>query len=153
MAMRVSICLLFLLGGTIVFTGQATPFIGAEKCGSCHPDTYAQWRVSVHGKAEQRLPLAQRRDPRCTSCHSPQARDGFSGVQCESCHGAGANYWPAAVMKDKQLAEAAGLRKGNEEFMCRQCHRDENTKGIPFHFSSALEKILHRPKSKEKTRP
>ena len=133
--------------------GASPPLLGAEQCGSCHPSQYAQWRTTAHARAETRLLGAQRRDPHCTSCHSPAARDGHVGVQCEACHGNGRNYWPAEIMKDVALARAVGLRTGGEEYMCRQCHQDEKAGGGHFDYATALKAVVHGPATPKGVRP
>jgi hypothetical protein len=43
------------------------------------------------------------------------------GVDCEACHGPGGDYWPAAVMRDRAKAVAAGMvvpTLGS----CKECH-------------------------------
>jgi hypothetical protein len=43
------------------------------------------------------------------------------GVDCEACHGNGGDYWPAAVMRDRAKAEAAGLVTPTLA-SCKKCH-------------------------------
>jgi hypothetical protein len=43
------------------------------------------------------------------------------GLDCEGCHGNGADYWPAGVMRDRAKAEAAGLVTPTLA-SCRKCH-------------------------------
>jgi hypothetical protein len=43
------------------------------------------------------------------------------GLDCEGCHGNGGDYWPAAVMRDRAKAVAAGLVLPELSF-CRKCH-------------------------------
>ena len=52
------------------------------------------------------------------------------GVQCETCHGAGADYKSLKVMKDEKLAMENGLKfyKTDEErvALCKTCHNSES---------------------------
>ncbi len=43
------------------------------------------------------------------------------GLDCEGCHGNGADYWPAGVMRDQQKAVAAGLVMP-QLASCKKCH-------------------------------
>ncbi len=121
----------------------ATPFIGADQCKDCHPKQYAQWAKTPHARASSRLSREQQRDPRCTSCHATSAPDGLLGVQCESCHGAGREYWPEPVMRDRKLARAVGLRSGGEPSVCYRCHTVDSALLRPFNVTEALKRIRH----------
>jgi YVTN family beta-propeller protein len=67
----------------------------------------------------------------------------YEGVGCESCHGAGSEYSPEAVMRDQQAALAAGLKPLTEE-TCRRCH--DRAHGKPFAYEKALRAIAHPTK-------
>jgi hypothetical protein len=43
------------------------------------------------------------------------------GLDCEGCHGNGADFWSAAVMRDRARAVAAGLVVPDLG-SCRKCH-------------------------------
>jgi hypothetical protein len=43
------------------------------------------------------------------------------GIDCESCHGNGADYWQGAVMRDRAKAAAAGLVVPTVA-SCTKCH-------------------------------
>ena len=66
------------------------------------------------------------------------------GVGCEACHGAGSDYAPVAIMRDKKAAMAAGLRMPTLEG-CAHCHRPKD--GKPFDAKTAWLKIAHPAKS------
>ena len=151
--MRTVFLLMFILSGTFVYSVGATPFIGAKQCGHCHPKEFRQWQSTPHARTESRLSSAERRDPQCTQCHSPRIQDGFSGVQCESCHGAGHAYWPAAIMKDPAKARAAGLRPSDDKYMCLQCHHVKKTNGTPFDIDTALKSVVHSRPTVQDTQP
>ena len=103
-----------------------TAFIGAERCKLCHRSTYVSWRSTAHAQATASLGV-ESPSPSCLRCHTtgPAA---LPGVQCESCHGAGANYWPAEIMIDPDKVRDAGLVEPNER-TCRVCHGS----GLPGH--------------------
>lgn len=144
-------------------------YVGVMKCASCHTGTrfnhqYSRWRMSKHAEAyavlgtPRGVELARaegvegdpQRAGQCLKCHATAAEvvpasllEGFShkdGVQCESCHGPGADYHPEAVMLDKATARAKGLKSVTEE-TCRPCHQQAH--GKPFDYPEALKKIAH----------
>ena len=120
-------------------------YVGAEACGSCHAKEYRQWKKSGHAQALDRLSKTQQRDRVCRSCHTtePLSNDpALSGVQCESCHGAGRFYAPRHVMKDPKLAPLMGLKPVTEA-TCVQCHRADGPSVKPFDFAAQLELVRH----------
>lgn len=68
--------------------------VGPEKCMMCHRIQYTSWSESKH-KAK--------------------------GLDCEGCHGNGADYKTIAVMKDLAAAKKAGLILPDVAF-CKKCH-------------------------------
>jgi len=58
----------------------------------------------------------------------------------EACHGAGSEYSPEAIMKDKTKAQAAGLKKVTPE-TCLACHA--NARGKPFDYEKSVAAIAH----------
>src|SRR5512147_3136840 len=74
--------------------------VGPETCKACHPAAYEIWRNGPHARSVDGLPVQSRKDPRCLSCHSPDADDGLAAISCESCHGAGGLYSAPYVMRD-----------------------------------------------------
>lgn len=121
----------------------ASGFLGARRCKACHPSEYAHWRTTPHARAFGRLGPGQQRDPRCTTCHATSVEDDLTGVQCESCHGAGRHYWPEYVMKDVELARAVGLENPREEAVCRRCHTPDTPALEPFELEAALRAVQH----------
>ena len=93
--------------------------MGAERCRLCHRSIYDRWTATPHRLATAGLP-PENETPSCLTCHAtgPAA---LPGVQCESCHGAGGNYWPADVMIDPGKAREAGLVTPDEA-ICGRCH-------------------------------
>ena len=152
-------------------------YTGSLACGQCHKGSdmgyqYSRWRDSDHARAYAALgsPAAEKiakemgvdenplTSAACLKCHSTAYRDAaggavrsysmFEGVGCESCHGAGSDYSPEAVMRDKRAAVMAGLKEVTRE-TCRRCH--ENAHGKPFDYEHALEEIAHPTKLPEQS--
>lgn len=132
-----------MLVASAMTTAHAEEWVGATRCKTCHAAQHAQWLKTPHARAHHVLDAGQRRDRRCTACHSTAAQRGLHGVQCESCHGAGGHYWPAAVMQDRNLARAVGLKRGLEEAICNRCHTPDVPTTVPFDYSKALPKVRH----------
>ncbi len=116
----VSLCCFFCLGVNEV------AFIGADRCQLCHRSIYTRWEATAHGRTTESLDI-EIETPSCLPCHTtgPAA---LPGVQCEVCHGAGGNYWPAEIMIDAAKAREAGLVTPDEA-TCRRCHG----RGLPGH--------------------
>lgn len=68
--------------------------VGAGKCKMCHRVQFDSWSATAHAK---------------------------KGLDCEGCHGNGADYKTLSVMKNLVAAKAAGLVLPGVEF-CRKCH-------------------------------
>jgi hypothetical protein len=68
--------------------------VGPQKCKMCHRVEFDSWSASPHAA---------------------------KGLDCEGCHGNGADYWSASVMRDRQKAIAAGLVMP-EVGTCKRCH-------------------------------
>ena len=133
---------LLLLAGTAF----ADDFVGADRCGSCHEEQYKQWKRSGHANALARLSRVQQEDATCRTCHTmvPASEDpALSGVQCESCHGAGRFYEPSFVMRDKVLSELNGLTKV-EASVCAQCHTNDAPNLAPFKFDEKVDLVRHK---------
>jgi len=96
-------------------------YIGAERCKLCHRDVYESWRRTPHASTQT---VGVDADKRCVACHTSDGAR-LSGVQCEACHGAGSDYWPAEVMIDPDKASMAGLVRPTEA-TCRRCHAAED---------------------------
>jgi hypothetical protein len=71
--------------------------VGADKCRMCHRIQHDSWSASAHAK---------------------------KGLDCEACHGNGADYKAMSVMKNLAAAKAAGLILPTLDF-CRKCHGDK----------------------------
>lgn len=131
-------------------------FVGAETCGMCHKtekqgNQFGIWQKSKHAQAYKNLqtPEADKiakekgfntpavQTPECLKCHVTgygvdKALLGpkysmEDGVQCETCHGAGADYKSIKIMKDKDAAVANGLVLVTDiHTFCVKCHNSES---------------------------
>ncbi len=134
-------------------------FVGTETCGICHKSEKQCkqidiWKASAHSKAYETLKTAKADSiakakglstnailsEACLKCHVSGYNIDASlktakfkmedGVQCETCHGAGADYKSFKVMKDLKIAKKNGLLvfKTDEEriALCKRCHNSES---------------------------
>lgn len=135
----------------------------------CHSksrgDQIGIWRASKHAKAFETLAGDEakaigakrgiadpQKAPECLRCHTTgfgQPADRFEtsfdvkqGVQCEACHGAGADYKGNDTMKSREASVAAGLVVPDEK-TCVTCHNPESPNYKPFDFKTYFEKIAH----------
>jgi len=145
------------------------PFVGSEKCKSCHEESYRVWKKSNHAKAWKTLVEAdppRNFDPECISCHvigwhptkyfpyrtgflsekkTPEMRD----VGCESCHGPGGAHCDAEDGSDlalqEKLCEAVRVTKEESQTnlakMCQNCHDLDNSPD--FNFETYWPKVEH----------
>lgn len=163
------VVLLFAAG--VAFTGEGEhSFAGLKKCKMCHKGEakgaiFEKWEASAHAKAYAALGEAAakkvytklgktgnpQQDPNCLKCHvtgygldsamvaSTVIED---GVTCESCHGAGGDYWKKTVMVDHALAVAGGL-VDDPKAGCIKCHNAESPTFKDFDFAKKWEVIKH----------
>jgi len=116
--------------------------VGPETCKACHPAAYEVWRNGPHARSLDGLPAQNRNDPRCLSCHSPDADDGISAITCEACHGPGRIYSAPYVMRDAELARALGLVDPGEK-SCLACHGESAPSLVRFEYAKKLLLIDH----------
>jgi hypothetical protein len=145
-------------------------FVGADKCKMCHNAApkgaqYTKWSESSHSKAFATLASEEARkvasakgiaDPQkaaeCLKCHvtghgtdAARLTDKYNaaqGVSCESCHGAGGDYWKMEVMKDHAKSVAAGMTVPDEA-TCKTCHNPESPTFKGFDYAAAKAKVAH----------
>jgi len=99
--------------------GSAHKAVGAEKCKMCHKLQYDSWLGSKHAALKEK-------------------------VECETCHGAGADYLSMGVMKDPAKSKAAGLVIPGKEFCTAKCHHPAQWK------DDLCQKVhAHKPKPGE----
>lgn len=151
--------------------GAQHAYVGVKACTMCHrsPAQGQQldiWQKSKHADAYNALTTEKANEiakakglakpaaesPECLECHTikggPDAADPKQGVQCESCHGAGADYKAMSVMKNREAAVKAGLvvyaDKAAIEAMCRTCHNEKSPTYKDFNFEERWQKIAHK---------
>jgi hypothetical protein len=155
---------------------QEHQYVGLKDCSRCHKkelmgDQTGEWKKTRHSKAfetlkgDEAIQIAKDRGittpphetDDCVKCHATaygvtaemmkkplQLSD---GVQCESCHGPGADYRKKKTMSDRDKSIAAGMwEPGKDEKICLTCHNDESPTWDPakgFDFAEAKKTIAH----------
>ena len=149
-------------------------FVGVAKCKTCHNTAksgmqFKKWTETKHSQAflDLATPAAKematnkklgdpQKEPACLQCHvtgygKPAARFAATfkpedGVQCETCHGAGADYMKMSVMKGLKAgtvsADTTGLVMPTKE-VCVTCHNDQSPTFKAFDFTADSTKIAH----------
>ncbi|HEX2685170.1 MAG TPA: multiheme c-type cytochrome [Kofleriaceae bacterium] len=120
-----------------VALGARRDWTGSAACGACHPGELAAWQVTPHARTRDRF--VARPEPRCLGCHAtgeaPAGPVIAVEVGCEACHGAGAAYAEADIMRDRPVALALGLSDVStpaaRAAICVPCHL-RTTRGTPF---------------------
>ena len=149
-------------------------FVGAAKCRTCHRkaeagEQWQKWEEGPHAKAfmalasdEAKAIAAERgidnpqESGECLQCHvtafgvaTELLTDKYSvedGVGCESCHGAGGNYYKKSTMISITAGEIEGASVGlmrPDEATCTGCHNDKSPTFKGFNFEEASAKIAH----------
>jgi hypothetical protein len=129
-------------GAARMSTAAGATHVGPETCKACHPAAYEIWRAGPHARALDALPAQSRKDPRCLSCHSPDAGEGLAGITCEACHGPGRLYAAPYVMRDPELARLVGLTDVGEK-SCLACHGESAPSLVRFAYVKKLPVIDH----------
>jgi len=138
MVVRTSVYLAIMLGSvTSVALGGRRDWTGSAACGACHLGELAAWQVTPHARTRDRF--TSRPDPRCLGCHAtgeaPAGPAIAVEVGCEACHGAGAAYAEADLMRDRPVALMLGLSDvatpAARAAICATCHL-RATRGTPF---------------------
>lgn len=141
---------------------------GPNACGECHKETVKAWKQSHHSSTFKDMPRSDeardiadkmgiariKSESECLTCHFTLAEDEtlvtpISGISCESCHGAGANWIdvhsdfggkdveaenekPEHKLKRYADSEAAGMIRPSNLYElaanCYGCHTVPNEK-------------------------
>ena len=153
---------------------QDHEFIGATRCRTCHRKEedgaqYDKWAASKHAEAftvlasdEAKAIAAEKGidDPQaadaCLKCHVTghgvaaellgDKYDKAEGVTCESCHGAGGDYYKKSTMEGIAAGEIDGasvgyVKPGAET--CTGCHNEESPTYKEFDYDTMVAKIAH----------
>ena len=123
---------------------------GTAACAACHPAELAAWQVTAHARTRDRF--TSRPPARCLGCHATgEAPAGpliAVEVGCEACHGAGAAYAEADLMRDRPVALALGLSDVStpkaRSAVCAPCHRT-TTRGTAFDPTAPVHPITSSP--------
>ena len=148
-------------------------FVGTETCGMCHRSEKQGkqldiWKASKHASAYKTLltdtanAIAKARglknpavkEQACLKCHVVGNDVDASligkkfkvedGVQCETCHGAGADFKDAKIMKNKDEAIKNGLVLPQDKTaFCTKCHNSESPTYQEFKTEEFWNKIKH----------
>ena len=102
-------------------------YVGAAKCKMCHKVQHASWERTTHAKATEDVKASVDREftPDCLKCHATNGTEELPGVQCEACHGPGADFKKMSIMKDLDAAVANGLVIPTQA-TCDGCHTGED---------------------------
>ena len=114
---------------------QASIYVTSETCANCHQGEYDKWKQTRHSHAFAALETKQRTfDNTCIGCHSVgfqkqgfiniKATPQLAHVQCESCHGPGAEH---AAKPQKGLYKTPSTPSA-----CITCHDRENSPDFVF---------------------
>jgi hypothetical protein len=149
--------------GYVSMAADPHAYVGNKKCSlkPCHNSDkqgkiYDKWTESKHANAYQTLvDKGEEKNESCLGCHTtglgktggfdPAApKDDLKNVGCESCHGAGNDYWKMTVMKDPEKRTAAGCIDKPTEEVCKGCHNEKSPTFKGFDFKTAFAQIEHR---------
>jgi len=174
--MRRTLSLLAVIAGAVFAANAGAQqaashaYVGAKGCAMCHKtekqgSQLAIWEKSGHAQAftvlttpaadaiakKQGIEGSAAGAPACLKCHAivgDAKAEMKDGVQCESCHGPGADYKSMSVMKVKTDAVAKGLMafadKTAIEAMCKTCHNAKSPTFKDFNFDERWAKIAHK---------
>ena len=146
-------------------------YMGTKKCSMCHKGeakgaVFEKWQASAHAKAFTDLASSAalevykkkmgkegnpQTDAACLKCHITAfgadttltaALVKEEGVTCEACHGAGADFGKMNVMKDRNMALAAGM-VAEPKAGCVKCHNPESPTYKEFKIETYWSKIAH----------
>lgn len=156
-------------------SAEDAAYTGATKCKMCHKkpeegEQFKIWSESKHAKAFETLATEAakaeaakhgiadaQKAPECLKCHATafhvmadlanQKITMEEGVSCESCHGAGGNYFKKATMEGIAAGtiEAASVGLVHpDESTCKTCHTPEgNSFYKEFKFAERVKEIAH----------
>jgi len=122
-------------------------YVGVAVCAGCHEAEHRQWSSTTHASAFKTLLDRHRHfQPKCVSCHvvgygTPHGyrlgmpEHTLANVQCEICHGPGAQHAEAPA--------PANIQRLVPEKICLECHNPEHSDH--FVYAERLPKVRHIP--------
>lgn len=148
--MRIRMLMVLAVVALVAFVGMAFgadhEYIGAKKCRMCHKVEFTSWEKTSHATAFDTLKPEEQGNAECVDCHTTVANAELPGVQCEACHGPGADYKGKKVMEDRAASVAAGLQIPDEK-TCVKCHNDKSPHFKGFNFEERKGQV-HEKKQK-----
>ncbi len=99
--------LLFLLAASSAAGQEPAGYAGSQACLTCHEDIYNAFQKSPHGALES------------------EAKRGYKGRACESCHGPGAKHAESANAAD--IRDPGKLAASDADGICLSCHLNQPT--------------------------
>jgi mono/diheme cytochrome c family protein len=126
-------------------------YVGVKQCKMCHKKDgiFDSWSASKHATAWDSLSADNQKSDAYKPFYTTGVADSvlLTGVQCEACHGAGADYKKKTVMENKEAAIAAGLVIPDAK-VCAKCHNDKapgklGATAKDFDFAKMKEKGAH----------
>ena len=128
-------------------------YVGAKKCKICHKKdgTFPSWSETRHSFAWDSLSAAEQKDEKLLPYYTTGTTakgELLTGVQCEACHGPGADYKKKSVMQVRETAVKAGLVIPSEE-TCMKCHHAKAPVALAktakdFDFAKMVTKGVHK---------
>lgn len=114
-------------------------FVSSSTCAACHTAHYIQWANTKHYRSMDSVMLkAYEFEPSCLACHGSvtekeSALPKFAAVECEQCHGPGAEH---------AAKPAKGYGRINDlKTLCSSCHTQKTNPA--FDAQAAWMKIKH----------
>jgi hypothetical protein len=170
----VAVWCLYSYVGTASADDAKRTYVGATKCKICHKKEesgaqFVKWEESAHASAYETLASPEameigkkleiekpQESEKCLRCHvtaygveAELLGSKYSmedGVGCESCHGAGGDYYKkktmAAIVAGEIEADSVGLVRPTQE-TCKGCHNDKSPTFKGFDFDKYWAKIAH----------
>ena len=152
-------------GADPAIAGDPAKLISVKKCAMCHKkedkgNQYGKWQSLAHAKAYEMLAGEEAKavaaklgidnpqtSGKCLKCHSTayfftetrqtEAILPDTGVSCQSCHGAGADYKKKSIMESREASIAGGMVYPAKEKSCTLCHNDTGPTWNPERYTTA----------------
>jgi hypothetical protein len=117
-------------------------FVGSDTCAACHTKAYLWWQDTAHARALDLLERRGRdRDVECIGCHvtgfqqpggaTLASQEHFTGVGCESCHGAGSAH-------ANNPMRLSSITRSVPAEVCARCHNAERSPDFDYQSGRAL---------------